>query len=198
MGWLAPLALVVLCTAACASRPSPPTTVLNVRSEAVQPPTMAAAIGGRKFTGYVKIDRGDDDRLFIMPCVGLYRFTCNKAMATWHDGGRVGSAPCATVTLELDTEPSNFYLASGWTAAPVAARSLEILRQGTGFVPGIGGATTAAVTASPLMDSMTQSLYDGGFEVVGATTREACEALRPKDTRGRIDGRCQPAHLDIY
>ena len=197
---VAAIALVVLGATACASRQSSQTLgSLASGGPSVsysQPATIVEAIGGRKYAGYVRLDYGEDGRLLATSSAGVFALICNKAMAEWNAGGRLGRAPCATVTLELDGEPANFYVASGWTIRPLAQKSLELIRAGTGFVPGAAG--TAMAQSSPVMSSMLWAMYGGVFEFAGAPTLEGCEALRPRETKTLIDGRCQPALLSIY
>ena len=61
-----------------------------------------------------------------------------------------------------------------------------------------GSSVAASVISSPLMGSMMHSMHGGIFELVGAPTPEVCEGLRPRETKLRIDGRCQPVRLTIY
>lgn len=179
-GWLCALAVVAVGAAACASRSSPTVGQLLVsRIDAGPPPpqpaTIDEAIGGRKFTGHVSVSYGDDDGVGIASRPGGFASSCNKKMEDWTAGGRRGKAPCATATLELDGEPPNFWVAS--------------------MPPSVGG-------ASPLLDIVldaTLRMFRDPFEIIGASTPGACEALRPRNGDGRLgDGRCQPARLDIY
>jgi hypothetical protein len=192
------VAVVVLGATACASRPSPPLVLVVAPIDYTQPATIAGAIGGQRFTGYVRLSYGEDDRVVITSSAGIFAFACKKAMADWAADGRAGKAPCATVTIELAGEPPNFHLASGWTAAPLVAKSLELLRAGVGFSNNysLGSSTTAAV--QPLLSSMLREMYGSVFELVGTTTPEACEALRPRNTKTLIDGHCQAARLIAY
>jgi hypothetical protein len=208
--WLAALAVVVMGAAACASRSSTVGELVGKRIDAAPPPPQPAAIdeaiGGRKVTGYVSVSYGDGGLVGIMSRPGAFASSCKRNMEDWTAGGRHGNAPCATMTLELDGEPPNFWVASYWSAAPGMAQSAEIARtltrQSSGFIPGVGGAATSTVINSPLLDLSllaTLNMFRDLFEVVGAATPEACEALRPRDDNGLLgDGRCQPAHLDIY
>jgi hypothetical protein len=200
-GFLAAV-LVVLGAGACASRPASATLgslVSGGPSVAYdQPATIIEAIGGRKFTGYVRLGYGEDGRVVVTSSGSAFAPLCTREMAEWNAKGRAGRMPCATVTIELDGEPPNFYLASGWTARPLAKKLAEQMRASVGFAPSVGGAVSAQVVQSPLMSSMIWAMYGGLFELVGAPTPEGCQALRPRDAKTRIDGRCQPAVLSIY
>ncbi len=183
MPWRLLLVLLTVGAAGCASPSSQAVARLTeAKSAGPQPPqpaTIEDAIGGRKFTGYVSVSYGDGDR---------------------------GQAPCATATLELDGEPRNFWVASYWSAAPEMALSAklsrEAIRMGSGFVPGTAGAATSSIVNSPLLDAVTDGIlrmYGDLFEIIGASTPETCEALRPREGERRLgDGRCRPARLDIY
>ena len=205
MRWWLPVAVAAVLSAACAPKPSPPLASLDLRFGPSAPPppqpaTAAEAIGGLKFTGYVRVTYGENDNLVIASTPGALTFSCNKTMADWRAGGRVGKAPCATVTLELDGEPPNFYLASYWSAKPLLAMMAQAFRTAPRI--GAGFAASSSVMSSPAMQALQASMLDmyrGLLELVGATTPEACEALRPLATDQRVgDGRCQSARLMIY
>ena len=112
----------------------------------------------------------------------LRKSLCKAAMTQWASGGGIGEPPCVTVTIELDGEPSNFYLASGLDLAA-----------------GLAGAPSGDLTyltRSPLFATLTR----GSFILIGAPTTTACEALRPSTRSGEfvVDGRCLPARLTIH
>jgi len=210
MGWWIPaLAFVVIGAGACASHPTPSDMLkqapidpaLHVR----QPATIEEVIGGRKYTGYVGVTYGEADRIDIASRPPAFASLCKQKMRDWNADGRPGRAPCATVTLELDGDPPNFWVAGYWSAAPAMALSAALMRQsvrpGAGFVPGVGGSATATIVASPAFDAIIDSMarmYRDLIEVVGAPTPEACDALRPRNDDSRLgDGHCRPARLDI-
>ena len=203
-GWLPVLALVVIGAGACASPSSSSIAHAMGRLDALPPPpqpsTIDEVVGGRKYTGYVSVTYGEGGRIDLASQPGAFASGCAKKLQAW--SGR-GKAPCATVTLELDGEPKNFWVAGYWSAAAGTDKSIAVSRtliaSGAGFLP--ASSVSASLLASRLhqvvLDFMLR-MYGGLLEIVGAATPEACQALRPPAANRRLgDGRCQPARLDI-
>ena len=203
-GWAPALAFIAIGAGACTSAGSDLKQALkhDPAIQVRQPARIEEVIGGQKYTGYVGLTYGEADRVDIASRPPAFKSLCEQKMRDWNADGRPGKAPCATVTLELDGEPPNFWVAGYWSAAPtmemVRALMRSAVRPGAGSVPGVGGSVTAAILASPMFDGVVR-MYRDLIEIVGASTPEACDALRPRGDNSRLgDGRCRPARLDIY